>query len=191
MGGFVPTVLHDQQYFDLYSRLMDERVIFVTGEINTDMAELVVAQLLHLESENADRDISMYISSPGGSVYAGLAIYDTMNFIKCDVSTCCVGFAMSMGSFLLAGGANGKRFALPNSRILIHQPLGGAEGQQSDIAIQAAEMLYIREKLEEELAKTTGQPLEQIHLDCERDKYMSAQECVEYGLIDKVIEKRP
>jgi ATP-dependent Clp protease protease subunit len=169
---------------------MDERIIFITGEIKSDTAELVVASMLHLENEDPDREISMYINSPGGSVYAGLAIYDTMNFIKCDVSTCCIGQAMSMGSFLLSGGTKGKRFALPNARILIHQPLGGAEGQQTDIQITAENLLYLRDSLEKILAENTGKTQEQIHKDCERDFYMSAKEAKEYGIIDEVVSKR-
>jgi ATP-dependent Clp protease protease subunit len=190
MSRYVPTVSHDNQYFDLYSRLMTERLIFVTGEINDDLAELIVAQMLHLENESQTDDINMYINSPGGAVYAGLAIYDTMQFIKCDVSTVCVGMAMSMGSFLLAGGAKGKRISLPSARILIHQPLGGSSGQQTDIAIQAAEMLYLRDQLEAKLADNTGQTIEKIHLDCERDFYMSAEQAKEYGIIDTVVEAR-
>ena len=177
-----------EREFDIYSRLLNERIIFIGTPIDDQIANLVVAQLLHLESSDPDKDISIYINSPGGSIYAGLAIYDTMNFIKPQISTICVGIAMSMGSLLLTGGAHGKRFALPNSRILIHQPSAGFEGQSTDIEIHAREILNIRKRTDEIYAKHTGQPEEQVHLDMERDRFFKASEAVEYGLIDKVIE---
>ena len=176
-----------EREFDIYSRLLNERIIFVGTPIDDQIANLVVAQLLHLESSDPDKDISIYINSPGGSIYSGLAIYDTMNFIKPDCQTICVGIAMSMGSLLLAGGAKGKRFALPNSRILIHQPSAGFEGQSTDIEINAREILNIRKRTDEIYAKHTGQSEEQVHVDMERDRFFKADEAVEYGLIDKVI----
>jgi ATP-dependent Clp protease protease subunit len=179
-----------ERAFDIYSRMLRERVIFVGTPIDDQVANLVVAQLLHLESEDPDKEISMYINSPGGVVYAGLAIYDTMQFIKPDVQTTCVGVAMSMGALLLAGGAAGKRSALPNSRVLIHQPSGGYEGKQADIEIHAREILLIRKRLDEIYAKHTGQTVEQVHDDMERDRFLSPQEAAEYGLIDRVIEER-
>lgn len=192
--GLVPMVVEQsgrgERAYDIYSRLLKERVIFMVGPVNDQMANLIVAQLLFLESENPDKDISLYINSPGGSVSAGLAIFDTMNFIKPDVSTLCTGLAASMGAFLLAAGAKGKRFSLPNSRIMIHQPLGGAQGQASDIEIQAREILYLRERLNRILAERTGQTMEQIHKDTDRDRFMSGDEAVEYGLIDKVLTSR-
>src|SRR4030088_2659826 len=175
---------------DIYSRLLKERVIFIVGPVEDYMANLIVAQLLFLESENPDKDISLYINSPGGSVSAGMAIYDTMQFIKPDVSTLCTGLAASMGAFLLAAGAKGKRFSLPNSRIMIHQPLGGAQGQAADIEIQAREILYLRERLNYILAEKTGRSVEQISKDTDRDNFMSADEASEYGLIDKVLTSR-
>ncbi|HEU5064151.1 MAG TPA: ATP-dependent Clp protease proteolytic subunit [Solirubrobacterales bacterium] len=188
----VPMVIQNdgrsERSFDIYSRLLNERVVFVGQPIDDEIANLVVAQLLHLEATDPDRDISMYINSPGGVVYSGLAIYDTMQFIKPDVATVCCGVAMSMGSVLLAGGAPGKRTALPNSRILIHQPSGGFEGQSSDIEIHAKEILALRERLDQIYVKHTGQSEEQIHLDMERDKFFQPQAAVEYGLIDRVIE---
>jgi ATP-dependent Clp protease protease subunit len=192
--GLVPMVVEQsgrgERAYDIYSRLLKERVIFLVGPVNDQMANLIVAQLLFLESENPDKDISLYINSPGGSVSAGLAIFDTMNFIKPDVSTLCTGLAASMGAFLLAAGAKGKRFSLPNSRIMIHQPSGGSQGQASDIEIQAKEILYLRERLNRILAERTGQSMEQIHKDTDRDRFMSGDEAVEYGLIDKVLTNR-
>ncbi|MCE5234005.1 MAG: ATP-dependent Clp endopeptidase proteolytic subunit ClpP [Mizugakiibacter sp.] len=193
--NLVPVVVEQtargERAYDIYSRLLKERVVFLVGPIDDYMANVVVAQLLFLESENPDKDISLYINSPGGSVTAGLAIYDTMQFLKPDVSTMCIGQAASMGAFLLAAGAKGKRFALPNSRMMIHQPSGGAQGQASDIAIQAKEILYIRERLNEAMARHTGQPIERIARDVERDFFMSAPDAQAYGLIDAVLEKRP
>jgi ATP-dependent Clp protease protease subunit len=192
--GYVPIVVEQsgrgERSYDIYSRLLRERVIFFVGPVNDHSANLVVAQLLFLESENPDKDISLYINSPGGSVYAGMAIYDTMQFIKPDVSTLCTGIAASMGAFLLAAGAKGKRYALPNSRIMIHQPSGGAQGQASDIQIQAREILGLRERLNNILAANTGQPLKRIEDDTERDNFMSAEDAVSYGLIDKVLVSR-
>ncbi len=193
--GMVPIVIETsgrgERAYDIYSRLLRERVVFLVGPVNDATANLVVAQLLFLESENPDKDISLYINSPGGSVSAGMSIFDTMQFIKPDVSTLCMGMAASMGAFLLAAGAKGKRFALPNSKVMIHQPLGGAQGQATDIEIHAREILKTREQLNRILAERTGQPLEKIQADTERDYYMSAAEAKEYGLIDQVIEKRP
>jgi ATP-dependent Clp protease protease subunit len=177
-----------EREFDIYSRLLNERIIFLGTPIDDVIANLVVAQLLHLESQDPDKDISIYINCPGGSIYSGLAIYDTMQFIKPDVSTMCVGIAMSMGSLLMAGGAKGKRYSLPNSRLLIHQPSAGFEGQSSDIEIHAREILNIRQRIDEIYALHTGQPLEQVHDDMERDRFFKADEAVEYGLIDRVIE---
>jgi ATP-dependent Clp protease protease subunit len=192
--GLVPMVVEQsgrgERAYDIYSRLLKERVIFLVGPVNDQMANLIVAQLLFLESENPDKDISLYINSPGGSVSAGLAIFDTMNFIKPDVSTLCTGMAASMGAFLLAAGANGKRFSLPNSRIMIHQPSGGSQGQASDIEIQAKEILYLRERLNRILAERTGKSMEQIHKDTDRDRFMSGDEAADYGLIDKVLTSR-
>ncbi|WP_296273458.1 ATP-dependent Clp endopeptidase proteolytic subunit ClpP [Rhodoferax sp.] len=192
--GMVPMVIEQsgrgERSYDIYSRLLKERVIFLVGPVNDHVANLVVAQLLFLESENPDKDISFYINSPGGSVSAGMAIYDTMNFIKPEVSTLCTGMAASMGAFLLAAGAKGKRFSLPNSKIMIHQPSGGSQGQATEIEIQAREILKTREQLNKILAECTGQPLERIERDTERDYYMTAQETKEYGLIDQVISKR-
>ncbi|MEZ5741088.1 MAG: ATP-dependent Clp endopeptidase proteolytic subunit ClpP [Burkholderiaceae bacterium] len=192
--GMVPIVIEQsgrgERAYDIYSRLLRERVIFLLGPVMDMSANLVVAQLLFLESENPDKDVSVYINSPGGSVSAGLAIYDTMQFVKPDVSTLCMGMAASMGSFLLAAGAKGKRFSLPNARIMIHQPSGGAQGQASDIEIQAREILYIRERLNKILVKTTGQPLETIEKDTDRDNFMSAEQAQNYGIIDKVLESR-
>ncbi len=187
----VPTVIErtarGEREYDIFSRLLNERIIFLGSPIDDMVANLVVAQLLHLESQDPDKDISIYINSPGGSIYAGLAIYDTMQFIKPDVATMCVGIAMSMGSLLLAGGAKGKRMSLPNSRILIHQPSAGFEGQSSDIEIHAREVLNLRRRIDEIYAHHTGQPLEQVHTDMERDRFFKPEEAVEYGLIDKVI----
>lgn len=190
----VPTVIEQtsrgERAYDIYSRLLKERVIFVTGEVEDNMANLIVAQLLFLEAENSSKDIFLYINSPGGSVTAGLAIYDTMQFIKPDVQTICLGQACSMGSFLLAGGQKGKRFALPNSNIMIHQPLGGFRGQASDIQIHAREIQKTKDRLNSLLSFHTGKPLEQIQIDTDRDNFMNAQEAKEYGLIDEVITKR-
>jgi len=192
--GMVPMVIEQsgrgELSYDIYSRLLKERVIFLVGPVNDQSANLVVAQLLFLESENPDKDISLYINSPGGSVSAGLAIFDTMNFIKPDVSTLCTGMAASMGAFLLAAGAKGKRFSLPNSRVMIHQPLGGAQGQATDIEIHAKEILRLRADLNRVLSEQTGQPLEKIERDTERDYFMSAPEAQAYGLVDKVISRR-
>ena len=192
--GLVPMVIEQsgrgERAYDIYSRLLRERVIFLVGPVNDQTANLVVAQMLFLESENPDKDIFLYINSPGGSVSAGLSIFDTMNFIKPEVSTTCMGIAASMGSFLLAAGAKGKRLALPNSRIMIHQPSGGAQGQASDIEIQAREILRLRETLNDILAARTGQSLDKVRSDSERDYFMSAPEAQAYGLVDQVIEKR-
>jgi len=192
--GMVPIVIEQsgrgERAYDIYSRLLRDRVVFIVGPINELTANLVVAQLLFLESENPDKEIALYINSPGGSVYAGMAIYDTMQFIKPDVSTICVGMAASMGAFLLAGGAKGKRYALPNSRILIHQPSGGSQGQASDIEIQAREILYLRERINRILSDRTGQPVDRIARDTDRDNFMSANDAVSYGLIDKIFVKR-
>ena len=179
-----------ERAYDIYSRLLKERVIFLVGQVEDHMANLIVAQLLFLESENPDKDISLYINSPGGSVTAGLAIYDTMQYIKPNVSTLCIGQACSMGAFLLAAGEKDKRHALPNSRIMIHQPLGGFQGQASDIEIHAKEMLAIKHKLNELMASHTGQPLDRIESDTDRDNFLSAEEAAEYGLIDKVVTSR-
>jgi ATP-dependent Clp protease protease subunit len=176
--------------FDIYSRLLRERVIFIGTPIDDQIANLVVAQLIHLESDDPDKDIAIYINTPGGHVYAGLAIYDTMQFIKPEIQTTCVGIAMSMGSLLLAGGTPGKRFALPNSRLLIHQPSGGFEGQASDIAIQAREALELHKRLDAIYAKHTGKPVEQVHQDMDRDRFFTAEQAVEYGLIDQVLTSR-
>eukprot|EP01034_Spumella_vulgaris_P035462 gene35462-43724_t len=194
MLGLVPMVIEQsgrgERSYDIYSRLLKERVIFMVGPVNDQMANLIVAQLLFLESENPDKDISLYINSPGGSVSAGLAIFDTMQFIKPDVSTLCTGMAASMGAFLLAAGAKGKRFSLPNSRIMIHQPSGGSQGMASDIEIQAKEILYLRHRLNSIMAERTGQTVEQIAKDTDRDRFLSAEEATEYGLIDKVLTNR-
>ena len=179
-----------ERSYDIYSRLLEDRVIFLTGEINDQVADLIVAQLLFLEGKDSAKDISLYINSPGGSVSAGFAIYDTMNYIRCDVSTICVGMAASMGAFLLSSGAKGKRFALPNSKIMIHQPLGGAQGQASDIAIQAEEILRTKKRLNEILAANTGQDLAKIEFDTDRDFYMTAEEAEKYGLVDKIFFPR-
>ncbi|AVJ28647.1 ATP-dependent Clp endopeptidase proteolytic subunit ClpP [Achromobacter spanius] len=192
--GYIPMVIEQsgrgERAYDIYSRLLRERLIFLVGPVNDATANLVVAQLLFLESENPDKDISLYINSPGGSVYAGMAIFDTMQFVKPDVSTLCTGLAASMGAFLLAAGKKGKRFTLPNSRIMIHQPSGGAQGQASDIQIQAREILDLRERLNRILSNNTGQSMERIELDTERDNFMSAEDAVSYGLVDKVMASR-
>ncbi|MBV7502579.1 ATP-dependent Clp endopeptidase proteolytic subunit ClpP [Achromobacter sp. ACM05] len=192
--GYIPMVIEQsgrgERAYDIYSRLLRERLIFLVGPVNDATANLIVAQLLFLESENPDKDISLYINSPGGSVYAGMAIFDTMQFVKPDVSTLCTGLAASMGAFLLAAGKKGKRFTLPNSRIMIHQPSGGAQGQASDIQIQAREILDLRERLNRILSNNTGQSMERIELDTERDNFMSAEDAVSYGLVDKVMASR-
>ncbi len=192
-NSLVPMVVEQtgrgERSYDIFSRLLNDRIIFLSDEVNDATASLVVAQLLYLEAQDPDKDISFYINSPGGSVTAGMAIYDTMNFIKCDVSTVCIGMAASMGAFLLSAGTKGKRFALPNSEIMIHQPLGGAKGQATDIKIQAELILRTRDRLNAILAKNTGKTIEEIARDTERDNYMTADQALEYGLIDKVIDK--
>jgi ATP-dependent Clp protease protease subunit len=192
--GMVPMVIEQsgrgERAYDIYSRLLKERVVFLVGPVNDATANLVVAQLLFLEADNPDKDIHFYINSPGGAVTAGLSIYDTMQFIKPDVSTLCLGQACSMGAFLLCAGAKGKRFALPNSRVMIHQPIGGFQGQASDIAIHAKEIISLREKLNEIMAHQTGQPVERIERDTDRDNFLSAEDAVAYGLIDKVLQSR-
>ena len=192
--AFVPMVVeqtgHSERSYDIYSRLLNDRVVFLCDEVNDTTASLVVAQLLYLEAQDPDKDISLYINSPGGSVSAGLAIFDTMNYIKCDVSTICVGMAASMGAFLLAAGTKGKRIALPHSEIMIHQPLGGMRGQASDIKIHSDHILRTRDTLNKILAERTGKSLKEIEKDTDRDNFLSADEALEYGLIDKVIEKR-
>ncbi|MBR7161840.1 MAG: ATP-dependent Clp endopeptidase proteolytic subunit ClpP [Clostridia bacterium] len=192
--ALVPTVIEQtsrgERAYDIYSRLLNDRIVFLADEVNDVTASLVVAQLLFLEAQDPDKDICLYINSPGGSVSAGLAIYDTMNFIKCDVSTTCIGMAASMGAFLLAAGAKGKRLALPNSEIMIHQPLGGMQGQATDIKIHADRIIRMRRTLNEILAKQTGRPVEEIERDTERDNFLSAEEAKAYGLIDEVIDKR-
>ena len=192
--ALVPTVIqqtnHGERAYDIYSRLLNDRIIFLADEVNDTTASLVVAQLLYLEAQDPDKDIDLYINSPGGSISAGMAIYDTMNFIKCDVSTICIGMAASMGAFLLAAGTKGKRIALPNSEIMIHQPLGGMQGQASDIKIHADHIVKTKEKMNRILAEKTGKPYEQVCLDTDRDNFLSAQAALEYGLIDKVIDKR-
>ena len=179
-----------ERSYDLYSRMLEDRIVFLNGEVNDVSANIVIAQLIYLEAKDPDKDISLYINSPGGSVSAGMGIYDTMNFIRPDISTICVGMAASMGAFLLAAGAKGKRISLPNSEIMIHQPLGGAQGQATDIVIQAEHINKIKKKMTSILAENTGKPFEQVANDVERDYYMSAQEALEYGLIDKIYEKR-
>lgn len=192
--ALIPMVIEEtnrgERSFDIYSRLLNDRIIFLADEVNDTTASLVVAQMLYLESVDPDKDINFYINSPGGSISAGMAIYDTMNYIKCDVSTICIGMAASMGAFLLAAGTKGKRLALPNSEIMIHQPLGGMQGQASDIKIHADHILRIRDKMNRILSEKTGQPLETIIADTERDNFMTADQAAAYGLIDKVIEKR-
>jgi ATP-dependent Clp protease protease subunit len=193
--GLVPMVVEQsgrgERAYDIYSRLLKERVVFLVGEVNDQTANLVVAQLLFLESENPDKDISFYINSPGGSVSAGMSIFDTMQFIKPDVSTMCLGFAASMGAFLLAAGAKGKRFSLPNSKIMIHQVLGGARGQATDIEIHARDILRTKEQMNRILAERTGQPYDKVVRDTERDYFMTAQEALDYGIVDQVVDKRP
>jgi ATP-dependent Clp protease protease subunit len=192
--ALVPMVVeqtgHGERSYDIYSRLLNDRIIFLCDEVNDATSSLVVAQLLYLEAQDSEKDISLYINSPGGSVTAGMAIYDTMNFVKCDVSTICIGMAASMGAFLLSSGAKGKRFALPNSEIMIHQPLGGTQGQATDIKIHADHILRTRETLNKILAANTGKSIEEISRDTERDNFMSAEAAAEYGLVDKVISKR-
>ena len=192
--SFVPYVVEQtsrgERSYDIFSRLLNDRIIMLSDEINDTTASLVVAQLLYLEGQDPDKDIHLYINSPGGSITAGMAIYDTMQYIKCDVSTICVGLAASMGSFLLAAGAKGKRYALPNSEIMIHQPLGGAKGQASDIKIQADHILYVRNRMNHMLSELTGQPLDIIERDTDRDNWMTADDAVRYGIVDKVVEKR-
>ena len=194
MSPLIPMVIEQtsrgERSFDIYSRLLNERIIFLGTQVDDQIANLIIAQLLHLESEDPDKDINLYINSPGGSVYDGLSVYDTIQFIKPDVATTCVGIAMSMGALLLAGGAEGKRTALPNSKILIHQVWGGYQGQASDIEIHAKEVLYLKKRLNEMLAKHTGQPIEQIERDSDRDRFMGAEEAVKYGLIDRVLTNR-
>ena len=193
-AALVPMVVEQtnrgERSYDIYSRLLEDRIVFLTGEVHDVSADIVVAQLLYLEGKDPDKDIMLYINSPGGSVTAGMAIYDTMNYIKCDVSTICIGLAASMGAFLLSAGAKGKRFALPNSEIMIHQPLGGARGQASDIAIHAEHILKTKKRLNKILAANTGQPLDKIERDVDRDYFMIADEALKYGIIDKVFEKR-
>ena len=192
--GMVPIVIEQsgrgERAYDIYSRLLRDRVVFIVGPVTEQTANLVVAQLLFLESENPDKDISLYINSPGGSVSAGFAIYDTMQFVKPDVSSICIGVAASMGAFLLAAGAKGKRYSLPNSRIMIHQPMGGVQGQAADIEIHAKEILYLRERLNKILSERTGQPVEKIAKDTDRDNFMSGEDAVKYGLIDKIFTNR-
>ena len=192
--GLVPMVLEQtargERSYDIYSRLLKERIIFVVGPIDDNVANLVVAQMLFCESENADKDVQLYINSPGGSVTAGLAIYDTMQFVNCEVSTLCVGQAASMGAFLLAGGQKGKRYCLPNSRVMIHQPSGGSQGQASDIEIQAKEILFLRKRMNEIMASHTGRSVDELAKDTERDNFMTAQDALEYGMIDKIQEPR-
>ncbi len=194
MGYSIPYVIEKtssgERSYDIYSRLLQDRIIFLTGEVNDDVASLIVSQLLFLESQDSEKDVQFYINSPGGSVSAGFAIYDTMNYIKCDVSTICMGLAASMGAFLLSGGTKGKRFALPNAEVMIHQPSGGAKGQETEIRIVAEQILKTRSRLNEILAANTGKDLAQIQIDTERDNYMTAQEAKDYGLIDEIITKR-
>ena len=193
--ALVPTVIeqtgHGERAYDIYSRLLNDRIIFLSDEINDVTASLTVAQLLFLEAQDPDRDISLYINSPGGSISAGLAIYDTMNYIKCDVSTICIGMAASMGAFLLSSGTKGKRFVLPHSEVMIHQPLGGARGQASDIRIQAEQIMRTKATLNRILAENTGKTIEEIERDTDRDNYMTAEEALAYGLVDKILTKRP
>ncbi|HIV01340.1 MAG TPA: ATP-dependent Clp endopeptidase proteolytic subunit ClpP [Candidatus Caccopulliclostridium gallistercoris] len=186
----VDQTANGERSYDIYSRLLEDRIIFLTGEINDAMANIIVAQMIYLEGKNPDKDIYLYINSPGGSVSAGMAIYDTMNYLKCDVSTICIGLAASMGAFILSSGAKGKRFVLPNSEVMIHQPLGGAQGQASDIAIQAKHIQHIKDKINKILSENTGQPLEKIEKDTDRDNYMTAEEAKKYGLVDKIFVKR-
>lgn len=194
MSSFIPYVVEQtsrgERSYDIFSRLLNDRIIMLSDEVNDATASLVVSQLLYLEGQDPDKDIHLYINSPGGSISAGMAIYDTMQYIKCDVSTICIGLAASMGSFLLAAGTKGKRLALPNSEIMIHQPLGGAKGQASDIKIQAEHILFVRNRMNHLLSEMTGQPLETIERDTDRDNWMTADDAVRYGIVDKVVEKR-
>ena len=193
-NNLVPMVVEQtnrgERSYDIYSRLLEDRIVFLTGKIDDLTADIVIAQLIYLEGKDPEKDISLYINSPGGSVTAGMGIYDTMNYIKCDVSTICVGMAASMGAFLLSSGAKGKRYTLPNSEIMIHQPLGGAQGQASDIAIQAEHIIKIKQRMNRILAANTSQPLEKIEKDVDRDFYMNAEEALAYGLVDKIFDKR-
>ncbi len=179
-----------ERSYDIYSRLLEDRIVFLTGEVNDISADIVIAQLIYLEGKDPEKDISLYINSPGGTITAGMGIYDTMNYIRCDVSTICVGMAASMGAFLLSSGAKGKRYALPNSEIMIHQPLGGAQGQATDIKIQAEHILRIKDRMNRILSSNTSQPLEKIERDVERDYYMTAEEALEYGIVDRIFDKR-
>lgn len=193
-NNLVPMVIEQtnrgERSYDIYSRLLEDRIIFLTGEINDLSADIVIAQLIYLEGKDPEKDISLYINSPGGSVTSGMAIYDTMNYIKCDVSTICVGMAASMGAFLLSSGAKGKRFSLPNSEIMIHQPLGGAQGQASDIKIQADHIMKIKDRMNRILSANTSQPLKKIEKDVDRDNYMTAEEALKYGIVDRIFDKR-
>ncbi len=193
-NNLVPMVVEQtnrgERSYDIYSRLLEDRIVFLTGEVNDISADIIIAQLIYLEGKDPEKDISLYINSPGGSVTAGMGIYDTMNYIKCDVSTICVGMAASMGAFLLSSGAKGKRFTLPNSEIMIHQPLGGAHGQASDIAIQAEHILSVKSRLNRILAENTSQPLEKIEKDVDRDFFMTAEEALQYGIVDRIFDKR-
>ncbi len=193
-NNLVPMVVEQtnrgERSYDIYSRLLEDRIVFLTGEVNDVSADIVIAQLIYLEGKDPEKDISLYINSPGGSITAGMGIYDTMNYIRCDVSTICVGMAASMGAFLLSSGAKGKRYALPNSEIMIHQPLGGAQGQASDIKIQAEHILRIKDRMNRILSENTAQPLERIEKDVERDYYMTADEAMAYGIVDRIFDKR-
>ncbi len=193
-NNLVPMVVEQtnrgERSYDIYSRLLEDRIVFLTGEVNDISADIVIAQLIYLEGKDPEKDINLYINSPGGSVTAGMGIYDTMNYIKCDVSTICVGMAASMGAFLLSSGAKGKRYTLPNSEIMIHQPLGGAQGQASDIAIQAEHILKIKKRMNKILSENTSQPLDKIEKDVDRDFYMTAEEALAYGLVDRIFDKR-
>ncbi len=193
-NNLVPMVVEQtnrgERSYDIYSRLLEDRIVFLTGEVNDISADIVIAQLIYLEGKDPEKDISLYINSPGGTITAGMGIYDTMNYIRCDVSTICVGMAASMGAFLLSSGAKGKRYALPNSEIMIHQPLGGAQGQATDIKIQAEHILRIKDRMNRILAANTSQPLEKIEKDVERDYYMTAEEALDYGIVDRIFDKR-
>ena len=193
-NNLVPMVVEQtnrgERSYDIYSRLLEDRIVFLTGEVNDISADIVIAQLIYLEGKDPEKDISLYINSPGGTITAGMGIYDTMNYIRCDVSTICVGMAASMGAFLLSSGAKGKRYALPNSEIMIHQPLGGAQGQATDIKIQAEQILRIKDRMNRILSSNTSQPLEKIERDVERDYYMTAEEALKYGIVDRIFDKR-
>lgn len=193
-NNLVPMVVEQtnrgERSYDIYSRLLEDRIVFLTGEVNDISADIVIAQLIYLEGKDPEKDISLYINSPGGTITAGMGIYDTMNYIRCDVSTICVGMAASMGAFLLSSGAKGKRYALPNSEIMIHQPLGGAQGQATDIKIQAEHILHIKDRMNRILSSNTSQPLEKIERDVERDYYMTAEEALKYGIVDRIFDKR-